>query len=233
MSLSIFLLSRFNPDRNDTAEILRALEAAICDDPEKKRKVTTQFVHYYDKDKGVLYVDDGANGVYRLDGKEITVQNNGDAGVFFRHWEELSFREFLPDEKVVQFFYDEVPAEFARFKGDGCPLGLSLAKFYSKDCLLNKYLVANASFATLEESGISPEEQKLLLIIYFFTVYFESLFTSKPVAAFIGELQSGKSFLATTIGKIIFGPTFRRVWNPGQRRQPQDDLPRETICSVG
>jgi len=73
---------------------------------------------------------------------------------------------------------------------------------------VNRHWVSLASFGKTEESEIEPEEQRLLLIIYFYALFFESIFTEKPVATFVGKLQSGKTFLATTIGKIIFGDGF-------------------------
>jgi hypothetical protein len=197
------LVYRFQLNQYDTREAVRALSAVIMT---KGTKVTPYTAHYYDSAKGVLYADDGMNGVYRLDGHEIRLQNNGDEGVFFKQCDMLLSFEFLPEEKVINYFRDEPPADYG--PSPDYPLGLSLAKFYSTGSLLNECLISLASFTTLEENNISPEEQKLLLLIYFYTLFFEEIFTEKPVASFIGQLQSGKSFLATTIGKIIFGPDF-------------------------
>ena len=207
-----FIESRFVTDRNDAAEILRALKAAVY---ASKKKVTPYMAHYYDEEKGVLYLDDGANGVYRVDRQEIKLQNNGDEGVFFKECKDLFPLEYLPGEKVINYFRDDPPPEYARFgPTPTVPLGLSLEKFYSEGSYLNEFLISRASFATLEENNISPEEQKLLLIIYFYTLFFEEIFIEKPVASFIGKLQSGKSFIATSIGKLIFGPGFEKTSFP-------------------
>lgn len=198
-----FLEGRYVTNRADSEEILRALKAAILS---SKKKVVTQFLHYFDEEKGVLYVDDGAQGIYRVDGHEISLLNNGDEGVFFKRCDILTPFKFLAEFAVVEAFRADPPDGYPG--RPDYPLGLSLEKFYSDKCLLNKHLISQASFATLEESNISPEEQKLLLILYFYSLFFESIFTGKPVAAFVGKLQSGKSFLATTIGKVLFGRDF-------------------------
>jgi len=42
-------------------------------------------------------------------------------------------------------------------------------------------------------------------MIYFYSLFFESLQGEKPILCFVGVKSSGKSFIATAIGKIIFG----------------------------
>jgi len=204
-----FIEGRYVITQNDFQEIKRALKAAIY---ASKKKVTPRFVHYYDEGKGVLYMDNGANGIYRLDGDEVKLLDNGDEGVFFKHEGGLVPFEWKPDAKVVNYFDHEPPEEYAQFGRPKYPLGLSLEKF--KDSYLDRFLVSRTSFATEEEHHILPEEQKLLLIVYFYSLFFESILTEKPIVAFIGKMASGKSFISTSIGKILFGFRFDRCSFP-------------------
>jgi len=56
--------------------------------------------------------------------------------------------------------------------------------------------------------GGRSEEQKYILTIYFYSLFFESLQGEKPILCFLGVKSSGKSFVATTIGRILFGDSF-------------------------
>jgi hypothetical protein len=206
-----FIESRFVVDRNDSKEIQRALKAAIYT---SKRKVIPRLVHYFDEDKGVLYIDNGDNGIYRLDGHELKLLDNGEEGVFFKHDGTLAPFEWKSEVKVAHYFQDEVPEDYRRFSNPlaDVPLGLSLEKF--KDSYLDEFLISRTSFATEEEHHILPEEQKLLLIVYFYSLFFESILTEKPIVAFIGKMASGKSFISTSIGKVLFGLRFDRCSFP-------------------
>jgi len=206
-----FIEGRFVVTQNDFQEFKRALKATIY---ASKKKVVPRFVHYYDEEKGALYMDNGANGIYRLEGGEIKLLDNGDEGVFFKHEGGLMPFEWKPDVKVVNYFQDEVPDDHKQYSNPlaGVPLGLSLEKF--QNSYLDEFLVSRTSFATEEEHHILPEEQKLLLIIYFYSLFFESILTEKPIVAFIGKMASGKSFISTSIGKILFGFRFDRCSFP-------------------
>ena len=56
-----------------------------------------------------------------------------------------------------------------------------------------------------EESNMTPDEQKLLLQIFFLALFFESIFPTKPLLLIAGISGSGKSFLLRLIGKLFFG----------------------------
>lgn len=48
----------------------------------------------------------------------------------------------------------------------------------------------------------------ILLLLYFYSLFFESALKDKPIACFLGLIASGKSTTATAIGKILFGDSF-------------------------
>jgi hypothetical protein len=197
----LLLNTYYKVKKPDRQEMQKAVAGAIRD---SHREATPQTVHYFDRDRHVMYWDNGGNGIYRIDENEIRLVNNGDDGVFFRECPRLVPYDFPPDAKVVNYFDDK----FYKNRFQQCPTGLSLEAFYSKESLLNRYWLSLASFGKTPDNELEPEDQRLLLIIYFYALFFESIFTEKPVAGFVGKLQSGKTFLATTIGKIIFGEKF-------------------------
>ena len=97
--------------------------------------------------------------------------------------------------------------------------GFSLERFFQDSCLLKEFLVDRASFTEDEENPLSPIEQKMFLALFFYSTFFESLLKEKPVACFVGLKESGKSFLATSIGKIFFGDSFE---SSGLPKSPDD-----------
>jgi hypothetical protein len=128
--------------------------------------------------------------------------------VFFKQNDRLAPFEWKPEAAVAHYFQGDMPGDYQPFPKPlgGAPLGLSLEKFHAS--LLDQYLVSRASFAEEEQHHIMPEEQKLVLVIYFYSLFFESGLDEKPIAAFIGKMGSGKSFISTSIGKILFGSLF-------------------------
>lgn len=96
--------------------------------------------------------------------------------------------------------------------------GLNLDAFYQHS-LLHKYLVSRANFATPdEENPVNKEQQQLLLIVYFYSLFFESLMKHKSIVAFLGLAHSGKSTTATAIGKLLFGGAFKGATMPHDAR---------------
>ncbi len=96
-----------------------------------------------------------------------------------------------------------------RIKGKTRKYGFSLKKFYDEKSYLRKYLIDRASFAVEEENNLSPLEQKFLLLTYFYSLFFESIQLEKPILCFVGSKHSGKTFIAETIGKILFGDKYQ------------------------
>jgi len=76
------------------------------------------------------------------------------------------------------------------------------------DTTVYEYLINRANFAREEIHDLSPDEQKYLLTIYFYSLFFESIQEEKLILCFVGVKASGKSFIATSIGRILFGDRF-------------------------
>jgi hypothetical protein len=69
--------------------------------------------------------------------------------------------------------------------------------------IFNK-LIAPINFAK-EDVRLTQDEQKLLLLVWLFTIFFESLLPTKPILVFIGSQGSGKSSTLRWILKFLFG----------------------------
>jgi len=154
---------------------------------------------YFDKHTHKLYVSDHDNGIYLLDGKEIKHVDNGTDGVYFEfHSDFTPFSVDLGNLKAINYFQYET--------SEG--LGLDYVAFKEENTLLHRYLIDITSFAETEKN-LTVENQKFLLLVYFYSLFFESLMTEKPVICFIGLKDSGKSTIGTLIGKILFGEASR------------------------
>lgn len=197
------------------AEIATVIRWPLC------TIVTPRRVSHWDKERFILYVSNNANGIYRLDGQNIELCDNGTDGVFFEYDPALTPWTFNAEQEVVHYF--EAAVAKRQFKNmtfpGGIKLGLNLERFYQPDCLLNRFLVERARFSTEKNNPLTPWYQRLMLIVYFYSMFFESRLREKPVACFVGLKESGKSFIATSIGKIFDGDSFEASGLP---KSPDD-----------
>ena len=111
-----------------------------------------------------LYVDAGAQQMYRIDGKTITQLFNGDDGVLFRDSDRIQPFSFNPD------------------------LGTGHVR---------KYLVGQLHTADADSRD--------LFEAYIYTLFFERLLPTKPIALINGPKGSGKSFAGRAIKKALYG----------------------------
>jgi len=215
-----FVRFRYRVPERDFNEIEAELKTVIR--WQLKATVTPRRVSYWDKENFVLYVSNNANSIYRLDGEKIELCDNGTDGVFFEYDPALTSWTFNPEQEVVNHFVTSV--EERQVGNITFPsmikLGLNLERFHQPDCLLNRFLVERARFSTEKNNPLMPCLQRLVLIIYFYSLFFESRLREKPVACFIGIKESGKSYIATTIGKIFDGDAFE----PSGLPKSGDDL---------
>ena len=204
----LFMRQRYGLLKRDFEEIKDAVktEIKISGQEVEPRK----FAHFDDKSY-VLYVSNHANNVYRLDGNAIQVYDNGVDGVFFEFDPKLEPYEFKHELEVVDYFQrkpKDKPIEISGIKFPPRePLGLSLEKF--RKSYLDEFLISRAHFGTDDKYGLTPDEQRLLFTLYFYSLFFKSIQLEKPILCFVGLRESGKSFIATSVGKIFFGEMFR------------------------
>ena len=219
-----YMRARYDISKKDFDEIKDGVMTAIWD---SDKKAVPRHFAYFDPKQLVLYVSDHDNGVYRLDGEKIELHENGVDGVYFEYDPTLVPFTYDPKLDVVDYFpTTTVPGRTVSAKGVKIRIpaqersGFSLERFHQSNCLLKQFLIDRASFTEDEDNLLSPAEQRLFLILYFYSTFFESLMKEKPVACFEGLKASGKSFTATSIGKIFFGDSFESSGLP----KSADDL---------
>jgi len=212
-----FIRMRYGISRRDFEEINDVVMTEIW---ANGSEVKPHKFAYFDSRRFVLYVSDHASQVYRLDGEKIELCDNGTDSVFFESDPALAPYTFDPQLKVINYFEGEGPAEKSGLAVPGWPTGLSMSRFSEEASLLNEYLVDRVSFIKEKDNIVSSAEQKLLLVLFFYSLFFESILQEKPIGCFIGRKESGKSFVATSIGKILFGERYESCHFP----ENADDL---------
>ena len=215
-----FLRERFGIAKKEKEEIIDEIKTEI----RKMKKIihAYNFAHY-DYQNFVLYVSNHANEIFRLNGHKIELVENGTDGVFFEYNSDYSPIEVdVNNLKGANYLEREVETDLTidkmQIKGKTRRYGFSWKKFYNEKSYLCKYLIDRASFAVEEENNLSPLDQKFLLFTYFYSLFFESIQLEKPILCFVGSKHSGKSFIAETIGKILFGDKYQIKHVPNEPR---------------
>jgi len=186
-----FLVNRYGLLDKDLKEILRAFQASIYKDGEE---IEPHIFAYFKKDTYTLYISNHDNQIYKLDGNRIALVDNGTDGVIFEY--RPSYIPFRIDLEKIR----EMPNYFHS--------GFNWREFATSESSLFRHFVSRANFAREETYNLSVDEQMYILTIYFYSLFFESLLGEKPILCFVGVKSSGKSFIATLIGKILFGNCF-------------------------
>ena len=211
-----YLRDKFGLLKKDFEEIKDAVMTTIW---RSKKKIKSHTFAYFDDKNFILYISDHFNGIYKLDGEKIEHVDNGTDGVFFEFNSEFTPLDIdvtklkginyfeLPQVKPIKLPKTNITLEFPKDK----VFGFNWAKFTDpkNPTYLKKFLIDRASFAPEEEYGLSPEDQKILLTVYFYSLFFESIQKEKPIICFVGLKESGKSFIAESIGKILFGDSYQ------------------------
>jgi hypothetical protein len=183
-----FLRVRYELPEKDLVEVLAGISTKIWADG---TEIEPYNFARYDDASGVLYISNHDNSVFRLDGENITVVDNGTDGVIFEFKPEYAPVNVKPPFYGLDYF--EGGFNWARCR---------------KDSLLARQLLDKTSFAVEEKHDLAPMEQEYLLTVYFYSLFFESVFEEKPILCFTGVKASGKGIVSTAPGKILFGPAF-------------------------
>lgn len=185
-----FLKDRYELPKKDFEEVMTWIKTHIW---KSGRRIEAHKFGYFDNEKNILYISNHENRIYRLDGRRIDLVDNGRDGIIFEY--RSDYLPFHLDIKNLNGFnYFES--------------GFNWQKFTSDDSYVYRYLIAQANFAKEERHNLSANDQSYLLTICFYSLFFESLQEEKPILCFEGVKSSGKSFIATSIGKILFGDSF-------------------------
>lgn len=148
-----------------------------------------QFTHF-DEEHAIEYVNDGKNGIFRLDGKTLKHIDNGGDGIFFKSdpfYTPITIN--LENITAINYFEN----------------GFDPKAFMNSDSLLKKYFIDWASFDDDSESDLTVGEQRLFLLFYFYSLFFKTLIYEKPIITLVGDAGTGKTTLMTLMLKILFG----------------------------
>ena len=75
--------------------------------------------------------------------------------------------------------------------------------------LFPKLLIEPINFSEMgDQVAHTPDEQRLLLLIWYITIAFGSDMPTKPAVLAKGQPGSGKSYMFRIIGKVLYGPEF-------------------------
>lgn len=186
-----YLRARFGLLDKDLKDVVEEIRTQIW---KEGQEIEVYNFAYFDTKKSILYISNNDNQIYRMDGSKIELVDNGTDGIIF---------EIKPNYQSINVDVENINA--VNYFEDG----FSWKKFESANSFLYKYLIQRSNFAKEERHNLSAEEQKHLLVIYIYSIFFESILEDKPILCFEGVKASGKSFTATSIGKILFGKNFQ------------------------
>lgn len=186
---------------------------------------------YFDKQKFILYVCNHNNEIYKLNGSKIKLVDNGTDSVYFEYKSDNIPFELDEQLKVFNYFKRGKVKEgqvFVTVKGKKVKTPIILTKgivrygfnwtrFFRKNCYLNEYLIARTTFCE-EESKLTVNEQKLMLVLYFYSLFFENIMRDKCIPCWVGVKATGKSTIAASVGKILFGDVFECAHMPESAR---------------
>ena len=71
--------------------------------------------------------------------------------------------------------------------------------------LLDETIFSDINF---EPDVLSPDERRALFIIWFYSLFFESIMPTKPILTYLGEKGSGKTTALRKVGLLLFGKDF-------------------------
>lgn len=208
-----FIRDRYGVIEKEYREVREAIRTQIS---KSRNKVRAHIFSYFDDKNYTLYINDHANGIYRIDEKGIKHLDNGSESIFFEfNLENTPFLIDIENLKGNIYFRTKISKKTIKvLKQYGISLksktvpGLNWDKFMYKKSYLRRFLIDRANFLE-EENGLKIDEQKILLLVYFYSLFFESIFDEKLALCFYGKKESGKSFIAESIGKILFGSRFK------------------------
>ncbi len=74
--------------------------------------------------------------------------------------------------------------------------------------LLASTLIEPLNFAGDDDNPQSPDDQRLLMLLWLLSVAFEAVQPTKPIALAVGPAGAGKSLLFRRLGHLLFGPEY-------------------------
>ena len=154
---------------------------------QRGESITPRTFSHYDPTHNVLYIYNNRGKVYRLDGNNIDIVDNGTDGVFFI--QSLDHEEFWPDIQTAR------DAQSTAVIGNGQLPGREA---------LTDLIFANPNYT------FSDEQTKRLAADIFrywtYSIFFPSLMRTRPHLVITGPAGSGKTLSFQLIQNLLQGP---------------------------
>jgi hypothetical protein len=204
MDFYLYVRDRYGIPKKDFSEVKDSVMTKIWS---SDSRVEARRFAYFDKASFTLYISNHDNSIYKMDGEHFQVMDNGTDGVFFAYEPENTPFDIHPEElERAERYFSGTSSAATR------DLGFRSQAYLRGDSMLRRFLIDMASLS--DEQGLNAEEQKCLLTLYFYSLFFESTMEEKPILCFVGLKESGKSTLATLMGKALFGDRFLSLHCP-------------------
>lgn len=195
-----FIKDRYGIPKKDFDEILESIRTHIWSNGEN---IEAHDFSYFDTNKMILYISNFDNRIYKLDGQKIELVDNGNDGVIFKDRPEYNSLMLNIEGSAGHNYFER---------------GFNWGDFANTHSLVFKHIISKARFSKEERYDLTLEEQKYLLAIYLYSLPFATILHDKPILCIEGVKASGKSFLATALGKFLFGDSFLSSYFPENRR---------------
>ena len=142
----------------------------------------------------------------------------------FAHWDDKAGRLYVDLRDGTVLVLDGMTAPVVAENGvDGVlfiPILEAAPVNYDLNAAATKSVWAETLFDKVNftmEGALTPGDRRFLLLIYVLQLFFISIAPTKPIAAFVGPMGSGKSATGKGIGKTLFGPDFNAATVGKQR----------------
>jgi len=146
-------------------------------------------VGYWDEEAATLCVHDRDGGYYAVTADGIEHRHNGANGVFFLPAEDADAIQYVAPEDRDEIADLKLPGEL-----DGSDDSLDTYR----RILVNRANVTHGG-------GLSPSDQRVLLDLYLHALPFMNRVPEKPILAFSGVKESGKTASMRAIGQFVNG----------------------------
>lgn len=151
-----------------------------------------------DEENNLIFVNDFAGGYFEIGPRSITRKCCEIGGKLFTN--QYDSTPILPDFGRPYVRYFEHGFDYTKFSAS----------------LLYQALFPGDSFASNENEMVM---KKTLILIFFMSIFFALILSTRPILLIIGKKGSGKTSVARAIGKITFGEEFDVIGVP---RTPED-----------
>jgi hypothetical protein len=166
--------------------VLSRIERVAARDGEQ---VDVHRVGFWNDETGALCVHDRAGGYFEVSADDINHHENGADGVFFLPAADAEPIEYVPADERDSLDEFELPGELPGADDD---------RHAYRRTLVNRANVKHGG-------GLSASDQRALIDLYLHALPFMNRIPEKPILAFTGVKESGKTASMRAIGQFING----------------------------